>query len=102
MHDIRIQDQSVRTNLRDLIPGSPTAFFLYIEIMRIITEGITTNDLREKGAIYIKRMSKREKYFSVCNEINWMNLEEREEEAKREIEDRINEMGKTGIYKYLK
>ena len=47
MHDIRIQDQSVRTNLRDLIPGSPTAFFLYIEIMRIITEGITTNDLRE-------------------------------------------------------
>jgi len=35
------------TDLRDLIPGSPSAFFLYIEVMRIITEGITTNDLRE-------------------------------------------------------
>jgi hypothetical protein len=36
----------VRTNLQDLIPGSPTGSFLYIGIMRIITEGITADELR--------------------------------------------------------
>ena len=30
-----------------MIPGSPTGHFLYIEVMRIITEGITVDNLRE-------------------------------------------------------
>ena len=37
----------MRTNLEDLIPGSPTGDILYIGLMRIITESITEDDLRE-------------------------------------------------------
>ncbi|MFC1627870.1 DUF5674 family protein [Gemmatimonadota bacterium] len=37
----------MRTNLQDLIPGSPTAHILYIEIMRIITESISADELTE-------------------------------------------------------